>query len=431
MNKLFSTTLGRNTLWSLSGYGVRLMLQAVYFIVIARCLGPGQYGAFIAVTALSQVISPFVGLGTGNLLVKNVSRDPQLFPEYWGNSLFVTLATGFLMAAVAVGACHLLIPHAVPDSAIVFLSISDLIFVKLLDVAVWAFQAFERLGHTAALNVLISLTRLIGIVALAFRAARPGVFEWSVVYLAGSIFSAIVAVVWVTAKLGTPKLALARIRAELSEGLHFCFGFSSLTIYNDIDKTMMARLSTLDAAGIYAAAYRLIDVAFLPVRAVLNAAYPGFFRTGADGIAASMNYGARLLRHVLPYALFAFAALMLGAPIVPRILGRDYASVTAALRWLALLPVLKTFHYFIADALTGAGHQAVRTGIQAGVAIFNVLVNLWVIPAYGWHGAAWSSLASDGLLLASLWTAAMILCRRNASASPCVALDEAAMIEPS
>jgi O-antigen/teichoic acid export membrane protein len=32
------------------------------------------------------------------------------------------------------------------------------------------------------------------------------------------------------------------------------------------------------------------------------------------------------------------------------------------------------------------------------VAALNFVLNLWLIPAYGWIGAAWSSLASDGLL---------------------------------
>jgi O-antigen/teichoic acid export membrane protein len=32
------------------------------------------------------------------------------------------------------------------------------------------------------------------------------------------------------------------------------------------------------------------------------------------------------------------------------------------------------------------------------VAVINFLLNLWWIPAYGWIGAAWSSVASDGLL---------------------------------
>ena len=99
----------------------------------------------------------------------------------------------------------------------------------------------------------------------------------------------------------------------------------------------------------------------------------------------------------------------MAAPLVPRVLGAEYARTTEALRWLALLPLLKTMHYFAADSLTGAGFQGVRTVAQVLVAMFNVLVNLWIIPAYSWRGAAWSSLASDGLLAASLWCCAVVL----------------------
>ena len=80
---------------------------------------------------------------------------------------------------------------------------------------------------------------------------------------------------------------------------------------------------------------------------------------------------------------------------------------------MALLPLLKTMHYFAADSLTGAGHQGLRTLVQVLVALFNVVVNLWVIPAYSWRGAAWSSLASDGLLGASLWGCAAFLRSRS------------------
>ena len=101
----------------------------------------------------------------------------------------------------------------------------------------------------------------------------------------------------------------------------------------------------------------MIDVAFIPVRALLNAAYPGFFRSGKEGIRGTLRYSRSLLIRIVPYSLFAFAALMIGASIVPRILGVQYAHVTEALRWLSLLPILKTLHYFAADALTGAGYQ--------------------------------------------------------------------------
>jgi hypothetical protein len=39
-------------------------------------------------------------------------------------------------------------------------------------------------------------------------------------------------------------------------------------------------------------------------------------------------------------------------------------------------------------------------------------LGVWIIPAHGWRGAAWSSIASDGLLALALWFAASRLARR-------------------
>lgn len=399
---------------------MRLLIQAAYFIVIARCLGPTQYGGFIATTALTAVLSPFVGLGCGSLLIKNVARDRSVFADYWGNGLFMTVVSGAMSVLVVIEVCRVLLPQGIPLEVIVCVCVSDLVFVKLLDVAAWAFQSFEMLSKNAQLNVLISAARLAGILSLALAVHRPTVAAWAAVYLAGSVAAAVVGVTWVTLRLGKPKLALHRIRGESLEGFCFAASLSSQTIYNDIDKTMVARLSTLEAAGIYAAAYRLIDVAFIPVRALLNAAYPTYFRRGVDGIHATLKYGRRLLFLTLPYPVFAFAAMMIGARFIPYILGREYAHATEALRWLAIIPLLKTLQFFVADALTGAGHQGYRTMAQAGVAVFNVLINFWVIPAYGWRGAAWSSLASDGLLTVALWSVAGALLVRQSHAGTTV-----------
>jgi hypothetical protein len=37
------------------------------------------------------------------------------------------------------------------------------------------------------------------------------------------------------------------------------------------------------------------------------------------------------------------------------------------------------------------------------VCLFNIAVNLWVIRAFAWRGAAWSSLFTDGLLIMLLY----------------------------
>jgi O-antigen/teichoic acid export membrane protein len=54
------------------------------------------------------------------------------------------------------------------------------------------------------------------------------------------------------------------------------------------------------------------------------------------------------------------------------------------------------------------------------VAAINVLLNLWLIPAYSWRGAAWASLLTDGLLAISLWCAIQFLSRKDAEFSAVV-----------
>jgi O-antigen/teichoic acid export membrane protein len=101
------------------------------------------------------------------------------------------------------------------------------------------------------------------------------------------------------------------------------------------------------------------------------------------------------------------------ADLVPYFLGPDYGPTSEALRWLAILPVLKAMHYFLSETLTGSGYQSVRTSMQACVAAFNVLLNLWVIRAYGWRGATWSSIASDAALMLGIGAAVLVLSTRS------------------
>ena len=408
-----SALLRRNTAYMVLAQTARLVVQALYFFLMARALGPGQYGAFAAVVAAVAIAYPFVGNGSGNLMVKHVARDRRLLPEYLGNTLFMTLASGLLLSVFVAPACRVVVPRAIPAAVILLVAASDLVVYRLVDVACLAFQAVERLDWTANLNVFASLMRLAGIATVVLL-RRPTVTAWSVAYLATSAVCALVAVYCVLSRLARPTFSgLGRVHRELREGFWFATSLSAQTIYNDIDKTMLARLATLDAAGIYAAAYRLVDIAFLPVRALLAAAYPSFFRHGEDGVGGSLRFARRLLPRPLLYSAAVAASMALAAPLAPRILGVEYAGTTEALRWLSLLPVLKTLHYFAADALTGAGHQALRTLVQVVVAGFNVLVNLWVIPAYSWRGAAWSSLASDSLLAAAMWSCAFVLGARS------------------
>jgi O-antigen/teichoic acid export membrane protein len=408
--------IARNALWVSLGQGTRIVIQAAYFTLIARSLGVKNYGAFVGVVAIVGIFYPFGALGRGSLLIQNVSRDRRTFPSMWGAALLTTLSCGSVLIGLTLVLSSIALPAVIPLRLILLVAASDIIGLNIITISGQAFLAFEKLNWMATINVLISASRLIGASILVAIQRHPSALEWGYVYLLSTAAVAAVACYLVSAKLGLPKIFLPGSAAEVRQGLYFSAGFSAQTIYNDVDKTMLASLSTLNATGIYGAAYRLIDVSFSPVAALLYAANPGFFRAGVGGIAGSCRYARPLLVRALGFSFLICIAILLLAGVVPLILGTQYAATAHALRWLCPLPILKSLHYFLSDTLTSAGHQGLRTAIQAGVALFNVLINLWVIPAYSWRGAAVSSVASDALLACSVGAAVFIFLRRSHAA---------------
>jgi len=412
----YKSRLARNTVWMALGQGFRLVIQALYFVAIARSLGAANYGAFIGVVALVGIVYPFGTLGSGNLLVKNVARDTSRFALYWGRALVTTAVASSALFSVVLALSHFALPGSIPFRLVLLVAGSDLFGLSIIQLCSQAFQAFERLNWTAGINVMTSTSRLMGALILITLHRHPSALQWGYLYFSSTWVVALAAMILVWVRLGPARFKLGRSGAEMREGFYFSAGLSAQTIYNDIDKTMLARLGTLEAAGIYGAAYRLIDVTFVPIQSLLAAAYPNFFRTGAAGISATLGYARRLVGGALAYSVAACLAILLFAGVVPLILGPEYINTAEALCWLALLPVLKVLHYFLSDSLTGAGYQGVRTCVQAGVALFNVLINLWIIPAYSWRGAAWSSIASDALLVCSIGAAALVLSHRARTA---------------
>src|SRR5579863_3820058 len=315
--------LFRNTMWMFVGQGLRLIIQALYFIEIARSLGAANYGAFIGVVALVGIAFPFGAMGSGNLLIKNVARDRNHFPAYWGRAIATTAASSSILFIVVLIASHIALPAGIPLRLVLLVAGADLFGLNVITVSGQAFQAFEQLNWTAVINVLISATRLIGAVILVRIHRHPSALQWGYIYFCSTTTVAFTALALAWTKLGPPNFADPLPGVEAREGLYFSASQSAQTIYNDIDKTMLARMATLDATGIYGAAYRLIDVCFVPVSALLWSAYPNFFRAGARGICASFGYAKPLLLRTLGYSSFVCVLILLTAGFVPHVLGSE------------------------------------------------------------------------------------------------------------
>ncbi|MGA2351633.1 MAG: flippase [Terracidiphilus sp.] len=389
--------MARNAGWMLVGQGINLILQAGYFLLLARLLGVIQYGIFVGALAFVTLVTPFSALGSGLLFMRYVGSGAGAFREYWGNILLSAFGVGLALTVLL----RLLAPHLLnPASASITLmvAIGECIFRQLVISIGQVFQAYEQLRMTAIIGLLISLFRLLSIVIMAVVLHHATAWQWAALSLAVSILAAVVATTLITARFGLPRLSLSLFASRLGEGLNFSFASSTQSIYNDVDKTMLSHYGMNMANGIYTMAYRIVDVATIPISSLDSAALPRFFRQSRDGSSSVVRLSVQLAGRAALLGIISAICLFAAAPLIPHIVGPGFEDSVRAVRWLCLIPVFRGMHQITGSAITGVGLQRFRTVAQFSASAFNFGLNLWLIPRYNWEGAAWASLATDGAL---------------------------------
>ena len=266
---------------------------------------------------------------------------------------------------------------------------------------------------TAGLNLLTNLLRALMAGAMFWSLKHATARQWVVAALGVSVVAACTALVLVTRYHGKPAFSPPLLKERMGEGFIFALSASTTNIYNDFDKAMLGHYGMNAANGIYTMAYRVVDVCMMPISSIHSAAFPRFFQKGTTGIKGTSAYAKRILKRTVPMGLLLAAVMFLAAPLMPCLVGAGFGESVTALRWLCLLPLFRSFQLSAGDAITGAGHQKFRLYSQAASASFNFGTNLYLVPHFGWQGAAWSSLATDGLLGILNWSILLAIPRRS------------------
>jgi O-antigen/teichoic acid export membrane protein len=408
---LRASSLARNAGWMMVGQSLNLILQAGYFILLARLLGVEEYGIFAGAFAFVAIATPYSSLGSGMLFVRYVSLNSGDFAAYWGNILLTTLGFGSLLTILL----YILAPHLLnPASAslILLVAIGECIFRQLIICISQVYQAFEQLRMTAAITLLISFLRLMAVVVLASLLHQATAWQWAVSSLIVTALAAAAASGIVMASYGRPQLDSRIILSRLTEGFGFSLAGSTQSAYNDIDKALLSHYGMNIANGLYTMAYRVVDIATIPITALDTAALPRFFRQSQKGVNSVVSISVRLAKRAALLGIIMSSCLFLAAPLIPRIVGIGFNGSEAALRWLCLIPAFRGIHQLTGSAITGMGFQRYRTAAQFGASALNLLLNLWLIPRYGWLGAAWASLITDGGLGVANWSMLQYLQRK-------------------
>ena len=143
---------------------------------------------------------------------------------------------------------------------------------------------------------------------------------------------------------------------------------------------MLSHYGMSAANGIYTMAYRVIDLATMPISSIQMASEPRLFQLGAISLQGAAAFGRRLLKRGLLTSMVAAVGMFLLAPLIPLLVGPGFTESISALRWLCLIPVFRSIHGITGGVLTGAGLQRYRTLAQITAVTFNFGLNLWLIP---------------------------------------------------
>jgi len=407
-----TSTAARNAAWMFAGQGFSIVNQGIYFLLVARLLGVSEYGLLVGAGAAVGLVSQYSSLGSGFLFLRYAGRRRELFAKYWGSILLVTLTVGLLLTALLQAVASRLMP-ATPVALLLSLSLADCVCSQLTLCCGQIFQTYEQMRLTALLNMATNCARAVLAGCWLFGVGRATVTQWAYTSLGISCCTAAVAVGIVIVRFGRPSLDLRLLLARLGEGFVFSVSGSTTSAYNDLDKAMLGHYGMNAANGVYSMAYRVVDIAYLPIRSIHAAAFPRFFRHGEEGVAGTMRYAKSILRRTVVFGVVAAVGMALLAPLAPWCIGHGFAGSVSAIRWLALIPLFRCFHLSAGDAMAGAGYQRYRLAGQAVAAAANFGLNLYLIPRFSWHGTAFSSLITDGGLGVLSWAVLLMLKRRE------------------
>ena len=164
----------------------------------------------------------------------------------------------------------------------------------------------------------------------------------------------------VLADFGRPRFTFAGFDFKL--GFLFSLEFASSSGLRDMDKPVVLQTLGTEQAGLYAAAFRIVDAATAPIRAVLYATYTRYFRHADKGAEHGIAFGVRVIPFVSASGILLAAFIFVVAGYVPLLLGSEYEGSVDLIRMLAIYPLLLGMAGIGADIMRSIGMQGNARG---------------------------------------------------------------------
>jgi O-antigen/teichoic acid export membrane protein len=390
----------RGGLARLCAQGASFLLGVGSLMVLARLLGPKDFGLVGMVTAFTGVLSMFRDFGLSSAAVQRVNvTEEQMSTLFW-----INIVAGGLLGLLTV---------AMAPAIAAFYHEPRLLGVTMVLAAGFIINSagvqhgaiLQRQMRFTALAVINTVALIVG-TAIAIGGAKAGYGYWALVAMAVASPLTSTILVW----LATPWVpGMPRRRV----GIRSMMGFGgTLTLYGligyvatNLQNVLLGRFWGADAIGIYGRAYRLVNIPTESLNGVVGeVAFPALARI-QDDPSRLKSYFMKGYSLVLAFTLpITIACALFVDDVIYVFLGPKWKAAAVILRLLA--PTILVFAIcnpliWLLSSIGRVGRLLKMNLVIAplmilsytiglpygpkGVAFaYSAVLTLWVIPAIAW-----------------------------------------------
>jgi O-antigen/teichoic acid export membrane protein len=372
---------------------LNLALGIVVTLLLARGLGTDGFGVWSTLFAVTQIANSFGELGLTQIAVSRAAAQPDRESEWVGALLQLRL---LLVLPITFGSLVAVLLIAPSDQATVAgVLIALVALVGAPAVLSVVFQLRIRNDISMAIITINSIIWAAAVIVVS--ALAGGIVAYAAAFLLTTAITmglnVVFALRFTHVRLrGVRRLWRPLLRVGVGVGIAGIF----VTSYVKLDQILVFEFAGSHQAGLYGAAYRLLEqVQFIPISVMttlfplIAAAYINHRHRMEDLLQAAGEY---LTMASLPILAFTIVA---ARPIMIFLFGSRFAAAAPALPILAGAFVSISFGYLVGNMVVVVELQR-RFALYAGAGLLlNAALNVVLIPRYGFVAAAWVTLLTE------------------------------------
>ncbi|WP_296869571.1 flippase [uncultured Methanobrevibacter sp.] len=396
MNQIQS--IFKNTSWLSISQIITSICAFLWTIIIARYLGVSEYGIVSFAISFTALMGIVMDIGISTYITREIAKHKDLVKKYVNNIFLFKLILAIILFILSVLILYLL-DYSFLTILITLIFTIELIFMSMVGFLNGVFQAFEKVKYQAIGSILNSSLLLIGI--LITLGLDLGIISIALSYtISYCIFFSYMFLEYIN-NFNLPKfeLDLTFIKEVVIGSIPFGLTNFFYTIYFSIDIVMLSFLTGNYATGLYKSAYNIINVFttfFVVYQAVLFPVMSKFFKESQDLIRVSYELSIKyLLLIIIPLSVGVF---FYARPIVDFIYSNQYSLASTPIQILIWTVPFLFINGAASILLNAIDKEKTVTKIYIMAAIFNVCLNLILIPLYSYDGAAIATVLSEILI---------------------------------